>query len=137
MTTIISTGARNAAADAIADLADAGAGAATVQIRSGAQPANPGTGASGTLLATVTLGDPAFGDAATGVCTLSGLPLAATGVADGTAGYFRLLDSDALAIMDGSVTAEGGGGQIELNTTTISTGVDFELTAGTITMPES
>ena len=137
MTTIISTAARNAAADAIADLSDAGAGAATIQIRTGTQPAGPGSAATGTLLATVTLGDPAYGAASNGVCTLAGLPLTATGAADGTAGYFRLLDSDSVAIMDGSVTAEGGGGQIELNTTTISTGVDFELTAGTITMPAS
>ena len=137
MTTIISTGARNAAADAIADLSDAGAAAGYIEIRTGTQPAGPGSAATGTLLATVTLGDPAFGAASTGVCTLAGLPITATGAGDGTAGYFRLYDSNDLAIMDGSVTAEGGGGQIELNTTTISTGVDFELTAGTITMPAS
>jgi hypothetical protein len=137
MTTIISTAARNAAADGIAGLADAGAGPGYIEIRTGTQPANPGTAASGTLLATFTLGDPAFGGADTGVTTIDGLPLTTTGVADNTAGYFRLYDSDDTAIMDGSVTAEGGGGQIELNTLTISTGVDVNLTAGTITMPAS
>lgn len=137
MTTIISTAARNAAADAIADLPDAGAAAGRIEIRTGSQPAGPGSAATGTLLATVTLGDPAFGAASNGVATLSGLPIAATGAADGTAGYARFLDSNDVAILDCSVTAEGGGGQIELNTTTISTGVDFELTAGTFTMPAS
>lgn len=137
MTTIISTAARNAAAGAIGALADAGATAGRIEVRTGTQPAGPGTAASGTLLATFTLGDPAFGSPDTGAVTVAGLPLTTTGVADDTAGYFRLLDSDDVAIMDGSVTAEGGGGQIELNTLTISTGVDVNLTAGTITMPAS
>jgi hypothetical protein len=137
MTTILSTGARNAAAGAIALLPDAGAAAGYIEIRTGSQPAGPGSAATGTLLATITLDDPSFGSPATGVCTLAGLPITATGVGDGTAGYARFYDSNDLAIIDCSVTAEGGGGQIELNTTTISTGVDFELTAGTITMPAS
>lgn len=137
MTTIISTAARNAAAGAIAVLPDGGTGAGYIEIRTGTQPAGPGSAATGTLLATVTLGDPSFGSPATGVCTLAGLPIAATGAGDGTAGYARIYDGDDVAVLDCSVTAEGGGGQIELNTTTISTGVDFELTAGTITMPAS
>ncbi|WP_326646670.1 hypothetical protein OG884_18730 [Streptosporangium sp. NBC_01755] len=129
------TAARNAAADAIVDLADAGSGAAVMEIRSGSQPASANDSASGTLLATVTLADPAFGAASTGVASLSGTPLSATGAADGTAGWFRIKDSAAATVLDGSVTVTGGGGDLTLNTTTISTGVDFELTSGTITMP--
>jgi hypothetical protein len=135
--TRLAAAARNAAADAIADLADAGSGAATIKVYSGSQVATGDTAESGTLLVTFTLADPAFGAASSGVCTLASTPRSATGAADGTAGWFRLEDSDGANILDGSVTATGGGGQLELNTTTISTGVSVSLTSGTITMPAS
>lgn len=137
MTSIISTAARNAACDAIVDLLDADSGAATIQIRTGSQPAGPGTSATGTLLATITCSDPAFGAASTGVATLSGTPLSATAVADGTAGWFRALDSNAVAVFDGAVTATGGGGQLTLATTTITTGLTVNVTSGTFTVPAS
>lgn len=131
----IATTARNAACDAVVDLLDAGAGAGTIDVRTGAQPTTPNDAASGTLLATFTLADPAFGGAATGVATLQGIPRSTTGLAAGTAGYFRAMDSTGAAVMDGSVTATGGGGQLELNTTTVSVGVSLSITSGTITMP--
>ncbi|GAA2990703.1 hypothetical protein GCM10017559_08450 [Streptosporangium longisporum] len=135
MATRLPTAARNAAADAVVDLADAGAGAATIEIRTGSQPASANDAASGTLLATFTLADPAFGAASTGVATLAGTPRTTTGVAAGTAGWFRLKDSTGATVLDGAVTATGGGGQLELNTTTISVGVNVEITSGTVTMP--
>jgi hypothetical protein len=132
--TRISTAARNAAANAIAALADAGAGAGTIQVRTGAQPATPDDPATGTLLATFTLADPAFGAAVAGVATLDATPpLSATGVADGTAGWFRMLDSTGAAVLDGTVGVAGQ--QLNLNTTTISTSVAVEITSGTLTMP--
>lgn len=130
----ISTTARNAAADAIVDLIDAGAAAGTLKIYTGAQPATANTAASGTLLATVTLADPAFGSAASG--TANGTdPAAVTGAAAGTAGWFRVADSNGNAVYDGAVTATGGGGELELSTTTISVGVTVDITALSVTMP--
>lgn len=134
MATRISTASRNAAADAIVDLLDAGAAAGTVELRSGAQPASANDADAGTLLATFTLDDPAFGAAATGVATAAAIA-AVTGVAAGDAGHFRAKDSNGNVILDGSVTATGGGGDMELNTITISIGVDVEVTAWTVTMP--
>lgn len=131
----LATIARNAACDGVVDLLDAGAGAGTIQIRSGSMPATPQTAASGTLLATVTLADPAAGSAATGVATISD-PASVTGVGDGTAGYGRFLDSNANVVMDMDVTATGGGGSITLSTTTISTGVTVDMGAITITVPQ-
>ena len=128
----LATSARNAAADAIVDLVDAGAGAGTLRIYTGAQPATPNTAASGTLLATVTLADPAYGAAATGVVTLTD-PGAVTGVADGTAGWFRVYDSNSNAVFDGACGTSGA--ELNLNTTTISTGVTVDITGGTLTMP--
>jgi hypothetical protein len=135
--TRIATTARNAACDALVDLVDAGSGAGTIDIRTGSQPATPETTATGTLLATFTLADPAFGSASTGVATLASTPRTTTGLAAGDAGWFRMKDSAGNAVLDGSVTATGGGGQITVNTVTVSVDLDLELTSGTVTLPAS
>ena len=80
MATRLPTAARNAACDAVVDLLDAGAGAGTIKIYTGSQPASANDAASGTLLATITLSDPAFGAASTGVATMAGTPLSGTGL---------------------------------------------------------
>lgn len=130
------TAARDAAVAAVAALADADVGAGSIQIRSGAQPATANDPASGTLLATVTMADPAFTGPVAGVMTLDTTPvLTTTGVAAGTAGWFRMLDNSGDTVLDGSVTITAGGGDLELNTTTIAIGLTVEITAGTLTMP--
>lgn len=130
----LSTAARNAAANAIAALADAGAGPGTVQVRTGAQPATPDDAATGTLLATFTLADPAYTAAVAGVAALDATPtLSTTAVADGTAGWFRLLDSTGAAVYDGAVGTVGQ--QMNLTTVTIGTGATIEITSGNITQP--
>jgi len=126
---------RNAAADAVVDRADGGSGAGTIQIRTGTQPASADSPASGILLVTVALSDPAFGPASNGSANLAGVPLSAVAVADGTAGWFRMLDGDGNTVLDGSVSATGGGGDLQLSTTTITTGLTVEITSGTVTMP--
>ncbi|MGW4422536.1 hypothetical protein [Streptosporangium sp. NPDC004631] len=134
MATRISTAARNAACDAVVDLADAGSGAAKIRVYTGTQPAGPGTAiTTETLLAEFTLADPAFGSAASGVATLASTPRATTGVAAGTATWFRMLDSDNVAILDGSAGTSGT--ELILNTATVSIGVAVSLTSMTVTMP--
>jgi len=136
--TRLSTASRNAATNAVTALVDADVGAGSIQIRTGAQPASADNAATGTLLATLTLADPSFGASAAGVATLDATPvLSTTGVAAGTAGWFRMLDNSGDTVLDGSVTVTGGGGEMELNTTTISIGVTVEVTAGTLTTPAS
>jgi len=125
-------------ADAAVDMIDGGDAAGTLKVYTGTQPTNPDTAESGTLLATFTLDATAFGSASTGVCTLASTPLTTSGVADGTAGWFRVETGGSGgvgAVFDGTVSATGDGGTIELNTTTISDGVTVELTSGTFTMP--
>ena len=131
----IPTATRNAGANAMADLADAGSGAATLQVRTGSQPASANDAVSGTLLVTFTLADPAFGAASTGVKTAASVPRTATGAAAGTAGWARLLDSTGATVMDMDVTATGGGGTATMDTTTVSSGLTVNLTALTVTMP--
>lgn len=135
MATRLTAATRNAACDAVVDLLDAGSGAATIKVYTGTQPTLASDAATGTLLVTITTADPAFGASSSGVATLAGTPLSATGVAAGTAGWARIADSAGVTVLDGSVTATGGGGQIELATTTISVGVTVQITSGTVTMP--
>lgn len=135
MATRLPTATRNAACDAVVDLFDGGPSAGTIKIYTGSQPASANDAATGTLLATVTLSDPAFGAASTGVATMAGTPLSGTGVAAGTAGWARLADSTGATVLDGNVTATGDGGQIELASTTISIGTTVNITSGIVTMP--
>lgn len=136
MTLILATTARNAMADACVDLIDAGAGAGTIAVRTGTQPANPQTGATGTLLLTFTLNDPAFGAASNGVATLSVSPtISTTGITDGTAGWFRVFDSNNNPVFDGACGTSGS--QLNLSTLTVSTGLTVTITSGTFTQPAS
>lgn len=136
----LATATQNAKADKVDDLINGGSAAGTVKVYSGTQPANANTAITGTLLATFTLDNPAFGAASGGVITLSATPLSTTGVAAGTATHFRCASGGTGGVgtvFDGSVTATGGGGQLQLNTTTISVGVTVQITSGTYTMPAS
>lgn len=123
-------------ANALANSVDTTLGnAGTIKIYTGTQPATAADAVSGTLLATFTLGSPGFGDASGGVITLSGVPLTVAAAATGTAGWFRMATSGAVTVMDGSVGTSGN--QINLNTTSITSGVNVTITSGTITMPTS
>lgn len=134
MATRLSTAARNASANAIAALVDADAGAGTLKIYSGSQPATGDTAESGTLLATVAFAVTAFGAASSGVITATD-PAAVTGIAAGDAGWFRVEDASGDNVFDGSVTATGGGGDLQLATVTISIGVTVDITNFTYTQP--
>jgi hypothetical protein len=63
--------------------------------------------------------------------------LTATAGNSGTAGWFRVLDSDNNALIDGTVTATGGGGDLTLATTAVTSGLDVSITALTLTQPIS
>lgn len=128
----LSTAARNAAADAVVDLVDAGAGAGTLKIYTGAQPANGDTEGSGTLLATVTFADPAFGAASGGTATATD-PAAVTAVGTGTAASFVVEDSTGANVLNGTVSATGGGGDLQLSSTSLATGITVDVTSFTYT----
>lgn len=136
MTLALSTDTRNKAADAIADDVDAGASNGYIEIRTGAAP-GPNAADSGTLLATLPMSDPAFGAAAAGVVTANSITDDSSADATGTAAHFRLKDSDGNVVCEGSVTATGGGGDIELNSVSIVSGGTVSITSFTLTVPES
>lgn len=126
----------NAAADAAVDLVDGGSGPGTIEVRTGGKPATPATGPTGTLLLTFTLNDPAFGSAVNGVAALDVSPdVAATGVAAGTAGWFRVKDSNGVAVLDGACGTSGA--ELNLSTTTVSIGLEVTITSGSYTQPQA
>lgn len=131
----LATPAVNAAADAVVDLLDAGAGAGTIKFYSGSMPADGDATPAGTLLATVTLADPASGAASGGVATFTD-PAAVTISATGTAAVALFEDSNGNNVFVCDVTATGGGGTITLATTALSSGGTLDITAFAYTQPD-
>lgn len=123
--------ARNRQADSIGDDFNN----ATLKIYTGTQPA-AGAGATGTLLVTITLPADAMGAAASGVASKSGTWSGVAGDT-GTAGWFRIESSSGSRFYDGAVTGTGGGGEIELTSTSITSGQTVTVTSFSVTQPAS
>ena len=130
-----STTIRNNRLTQVQNAIDGGAGAGLLRIYDGSRPAGPGTAiTSQVLLAELTCNASAFAAAASGgVLTLNAITSDSSADATGTATWFRLLTSGATAHIDGSVTATGGGGDLELSSTSIVTGVVVAISTATLT----
>ncbi len=126
----ITIAARNAAGTALTDLVNTG----SIQIRTGASP-GVDSAATGTLLATLPLSASAFGTWAAGSATANAITQDASADATGTAGYFRALSSGAAAVIDGTITATGGGGDLELNSVSIVAAATVDITSWVINHP--
>lgn len=131
----LSTAARNAACDAIVDLLDGGAGAATIAVRTGAQPTNVGDADSGTLLGTLTCSDPAFGAASTGTATAASITSDTSADNSGTAGHVRIKDSSPAIICDAD--AAQGSGTFNFDNNVIVAGGTIAISSFTVTVPIS
>jgi len=127
---------QQAAMDAVVDLIDAGAGAGTINIYDGTQPADANTAVSTqTLLATLTFSDPAFGATSTaGVATASAITDDASADATGTASWARILDSNSNVIFDCDVGTSAT--TIILNSVSITIGGTVSITSFTLTHPD-
>jgi len=117
MTVSISTQARNDAGDAIVDLIDAGTinPNGYMEIRTGTKPASPQVAATGTLLATLNFSNPAWGTFSNGTAYANAISNDTSADASGTATWFRFYNLDGGAVLDGSITVTGGGGDIEFD----------------------
>jgi len=140
----ISNEAAIGACDFIVDRLDEGAGAGVIQGRSGAQPADPDTAVSGTLLFTLVYSDPAFGAAADaapgGRATANAITNDSSADATNTLGYCRASASnDGATPLDDHIDGEAGtsGCDYNFNTVAIVTGATISLTSQTVTVPES
>lgn len=117
----LSVATRNTRGNAITAAVDAGASGGTLKIYSGTIPAAPSSPPNGTELVSFTLPDPLAPAAVNGAVTWNGI--AAVNVAvGGTAGWFRVADSNGTAVFDGTVTATGAGGDLQLDSTALVSG---------------
>ncbi len=126
------TTVRNAIANLVVDLVDAGAAAGKLVIR-----ATGTVGSLGAEIATLTFSDPAFGAAGASV---AGRADADTITADssatgGTAATATIEDSDGNVCGHCSVTATGGGGDITLSSVAIGAGDSVSMSALTYAAP--
>jgi hypothetical protein len=127
-----STTSRNALLDAIETAAGT---SCKLQIRTGSAPATCATESSGTLLVEFSLSSDWASAASSGAKSFASITTTAA-VATGTAAHFRLMDSAGTTChMQGTVTATGGGGDMTLNNTSITSGQDVAITSFTITAP--
>lgn len=131
-----STTLRNAILDAISTVIGA---SPHIEIWSGSVPASCATASSGTKLAKFDLGATFSDAAASGVKNIvkaASLPVATTGIANGTAGYYRIFATDDSTCHEqGTITATGGGGDMTIDNTTIASAQAVQITGFTKTAP--
>jgi hypothetical protein len=112
------TAVRNAIADLVVDLLDGGAGDATLEMQT-----------SGDVeVATLTFAATAFGAASNGSAAAAAI-VKETNATGGTIAKALAKDGDATEIFACSVTATGGGGNIELGSVVISAGQEVSLSS--------
>lgn len=127
--------ATNRQADILSDDLDNG----YLRIYDGSQPANADTAVSTqTLLAELRFNATAAPAASNGVLTMNALTAEDSALASGTATWFRALKSDGTTtLFDGSVGTIGSTSNLELTSTTITSGTQVSVTAFTHTVPRS
>jgi hypothetical protein len=129
----LSATVRNAILDAIETAVGA---TAVLKIRTLAPPATVATADTGTVLATLTLPADWMSAAAAGAKAKLGTWSDASADATGTAAHWRLYASDGTtAHAQGTVTATGGGGDLQLDDITVTSGQVVTITAFTLTAP--
>lgn len=126
-----SVAVRNARLDAI----ETAIGTSPImRIRTGAPPASCSTADSGTVLATLNLPSGWMAAAASGSKSMLGTWQDAAADASGTAGHFRIYDSTGTTChLQGTVTAAGGGGDLQVDNVNFATGQQFTVTSFTLT----
>ena len=131
----LSTGIRNAMLDTIESTAGT---SAILKIRSGSAPANCAAADSGTVLATLSLPSDWMAAASGGAKSMTGTWQDSSADATGTAAHFRIYDSGGTTChVQGTVTIAGGGGDLTVDSTSITSGQQFTITSFTITAPNA
>lgn len=112
-----------------------GAGDGTIKFYNAPMPATTATGiTTQTLLGTCTCADPA-GVEVGGTLTFSAIDNDVSADATGTAAWVRIADSAGTVVMDLDVTATGGGGYVQMASTSITAGGPIAFNSFTITLP--
>ena len=103
-------------------------------IHSGTVPADCATANTGSVIATMVLPNDWFNNPVGGTITLQGTWQDLSADASGTAAYFRMHDNGGTTChMQGTISATGQGGDMQLDNTNIAVGQQINITAFTIT----
>lgn len=130
-----STAVRNAWLQAIADAINGGSAGGLLRGYDGTQPATGGSAT--TLLFEATFADPMEASISGGSLTADTITGDASANASGTCTWCRIVDSSGTFVMDGNATATGGGGVMQLVTTTIVATQPVDITSFSITAPNA
>ncbi len=126
MATTHTTAVRSGIADYVVDLLDGGTTDATGDLV---------FETSGDVeVATLALANPAFGNAASGVATANAIT-SDTNATGGTVAKYKMQDRDNAEVFAGSVTATGGGGDIELSSVVIGASDTVSMSSFNYTGP--
>jgi hypothetical protein len=124
-----------ACVNAINSAINGGAGAGTISFYTGTMPADTTVGIGAhTLLGTCTCSDPA-GVESGGTLTFSAITQDSSADNTGVATWVRIRDSSGTVVMDLDVTAVGGGGYVQMASTSITATGPIAFSSFTITMP--
>ena len=131
----IATTLKNSMLTPVRDAIDAGAGAGTIKIYTSPMATLPSDAISTqTLLGTLTFSDPSGSSPTGGVFTASAITQDSSADATGTAAWARIADSTGTVVMDVDITATGGGGAMQMNTTSVVIGGPLLISALTVTL---
>lgn len=132
----LNTQVSDATANASCNAATARVNGGSIKIYTGPQPANGNTAlTTQTLLATLPLNNPAFGNAAAGVAALNAAGVSATAVATGTAAWCRVCDSSGVGEWDASIGTAGC--NLNMGSTAIQSGATVSVTAYSVYVAEA
>lgn len=128
MALTLTTAAKNARLDAFTALINAGSGTATGILEIW-------TSGTTTLLGTLTFSNPAFPAASSGSATASAITQDSSADATGTAAIFLVKNRSGTEVFRGTITATGGGGDLQLNTVSIVSGGPIQVTSFVLSEP--
>lgn len=131
MTIQLSTAASNAILNALETAIGV---SAIVKLRTGAKPANCAAADSGTVVATFSLASDWMAAASAGSKAFSSTPLTDSSADNsGTLGHFRVYASDGTTChIQGSITVTGGGGDMQVDNTSVTAGQSVSITSWSI-----
>ena len=131
----IATTVKNSMLTPIRDAIDAGSGAGTIKVYTSPMATLPSDAISTqTLLGTLTFSDPSGATPSGGVFTASAITQDSSADATGTAAWARIADSAGVTVMDIDITVTGGGGAMQMNTTSVVVGGPILVSALTVSL---
>jgi hypothetical protein len=122
MTLTHSTAVRNGVADLVVDDIDGGTGAGAFLLLTAADA----------VVAELPFSDPAFAAASGGAAAANAIT-SDTNAAGGEVAKFAWVDGDDTVIVEGTVTGTGGGGDIEMTSTTVAATETVSCSSATYT----